>query len=475
MTTAPVETRVSAVADAPLPSQAAVAPPGRGPRVQSIDALRGLVMFAMIFVNDIAGASGKIVPAWMRHYHGKDGMTFVDLVFPGFLFIVGMSIPFAIGPRLRRGEPMWKTAGHVVTRTLALLLIGILMVNGESIGNGQFGGRPELWWLLLFVGAIFAFCTLSPWRREGAAGGPVPGVAGGSGAGERVATEGLPEAGRGATPAGRMITRTRINLALRVLGFATLLFLALSYRSDKGRPMLTLYPFSLRTEWYGILGLIGWAYLVASLVFLTFRTHRTALLGSMAILLCCYAAGQTGVFDRFPPTAWLNSYVGVGAMLGSHGSIAVGGVLLATILLTADTASVWSRTRFTVLFVVGCALAALLLHGLYGINKNTATPSWCLWACAITGALWLVLYFVSDVLRLRWATWPLAVAGQNVLLAYLLHGLFNPLLDLLGANDWYSRLATPDLMHATARSAGIGVVILSVAAALNWAGFRLKL
>src|SRR5215475_3188421 len=77
-------------------------------RVASIDALRGLVMFTMIFVNDIAGAPKEIVPAWMKHFHGKSGMTFVDLVFPAFLFIVGMSIPFGLGARLGRGEALGK-------------------------------------------------------------------------------------------------------------------------------------------------------------------------------------------------------------------------------------------------------------------------------------------------------------------------------------------------------------------------------
>src|ERR1700710_2086941 len=69
-------------------------------RIVSIDALRGFVMFMMIFVNDLAGAPEKIVPDWMVHFsdrhHGGSGMTFVDLVFPAFLFIVGMSIPFAL-------------------------------------------------------------------------------------------------------------------------------------------------------------------------------------------------------------------------------------------------------------------------------------------------------------------------------------------------------------------------------------------
>src|SRR5580700_8139528 len=134
----------------------------RRARVTSIDAARGLVMFAMIFVNDIAGVSHKVVPAWLRHFKGRSGMTFVDLVFPAFLFIVGMSIPSALGGRLRSGEPWWKTLLHIVTRTLALLLIGILMVNDESPGRDMSGLSPDLWAVLMFLCAIFAFSTISP-------------------------------------------------------------------------------------------------------------------------------------------------------------------------------------------------------------------------------------------------------------------------------------------------------------------------
>src|SRR5271154_3362458 len=137
----------------------------RPARVTSIDAARGLVMFTMIFVNDIAGVSHKVVPDWMRHFHGRSGMTFVDLVFPAFLFIVGMSIPSAVGGRLQAGEPVWKTLLHVVGRTLSLLAIGILMVNDESPGPDMAGLPPDVWAVLMYCSAMLAFCSISPPSR----------------------------------------------------------------------------------------------------------------------------------------------------------------------------------------------------------------------------------------------------------------------------------------------------------------------
>ena len=63
-----------------------------------IDLLRALTMFVMIFVNDF----WKIhdVPRWLDHAaRGEDFMGLADVVFPAFLFVVGMSIPFAIERR----------------------------------------------------------------------------------------------------------------------------------------------------------------------------------------------------------------------------------------------------------------------------------------------------------------------------------------------------------------------------------------
>jgi predicted acyltransferase len=399
-------------------------------------------MFTMIYVNDLAGVSPKIVPAWMRHYHGKSGMTFVDLVFPAFLFIAGMSIPFALGSRLRKGEPLWKTLLHILVRAASLLLIGILMVN-ESPDSAALGWPSALWSTLLFFSAILAFCSIR-----------LPGRS---------------ERSPGATQAGTILT-----VVLRCLGLAALAYLAFAFRGENDRRIITLSPFHLRTSWYGILGLIGWAYLVSSLIFLVFRDRRTALLGCLVLLLCLYPADRKGAFQNF----WLAHYVGIGETLGAHPAITLAGVLLATILVTASTAAAAARARFALLFIAGCSAGALLLNGLYGISKNNATPSWCLWSCAITAALWLGFYFLADARPESPAAKlarPFAFAGGNVLLAYLLSEMLPSLLELLRLDDWYSRLAEPNLACAVARSAGCAAALLALTALLNRLGFRLKL
>ena len=58
--------------------------------IASIDILRALTMVLMIFVNDLW--SLKDIPAWLGHVEsGVDGIGLADIVFPAFLFIVGLS------------------------------------------------------------------------------------------------------------------------------------------------------------------------------------------------------------------------------------------------------------------------------------------------------------------------------------------------------------------------------------------------
>jgi predicted acyltransferase len=78
-------------------------------RLASIDILRAVTMVLMIFVNDLWSLVG--IPAWLEHVsYEADGMGLADTIFPAFLFIVGMSIPFAIQSRQKKGDT---TAGKL--------------------------------------------------------------------------------------------------------------------------------------------------------------------------------------------------------------------------------------------------------------------------------------------------------------------------------------------------------------------------
>ena len=129
-----------------------------GQRIRSIDVFRGFTILVMIFVNDVSGVSG--IPGWMKHKPADaDAMTFVDVVFPAFLFIVGMSIPFAINKRLAKGDDFWKLQSHIIWRVVGLLILGVFMVNGEGGYNESAMGMSIAAWSLLFY-----LCAILVWN-----------------------------------------------------------------------------------------------------------------------------------------------------------------------------------------------------------------------------------------------------------------------------------------------------------------------
>lgn len=94
-------------------------------RLLSLDALRGLTITFMIMVNNNGGPG-----SWSQMNHSAwNGLTATDLVFPTFLFVVGVSIVFAFEARLARGATRAQLARHTVIRAGILVLFGIIVNN----------------------------------------------------------------------------------------------------------------------------------------------------------------------------------------------------------------------------------------------------------------------------------------------------------------------------------------------------------
>lgn len=101
-------------------------PPGTPPRLVSVDVLRGLTVAAMVLVNNPGSWSHVYWPLRHAEWHG---FTPTDMVFPFFLFIVGVSIPLALGMRLELGGPDGRNAlvGRVLRRSAAIFALGLLL------------------------------------------------------------------------------------------------------------------------------------------------------------------------------------------------------------------------------------------------------------------------------------------------------------------------------------------------------------
>ena len=75
----------------------------------------------MIFVDNLGFVAG--LPWWTNHMsHNANGMTYVDMVFPAFLFLMGMSIPLSLDSRTGRGDSAAKLWSHIFLRSAALIV-----------------------------------------------------------------------------------------------------------------------------------------------------------------------------------------------------------------------------------------------------------------------------------------------------------------------------------------------------------------
>jgi predicted acyltransferase len=95
-------------------------------RFLAVDLLRGLTIGFMILVNNKGDGAASY---WAFKHSTWNGCTPTDLVFPAFVFLVGLSTVFSLSARLARGESRRSLFLHTLRRTIALFLFGML-VNG---------------------------------------------------------------------------------------------------------------------------------------------------------------------------------------------------------------------------------------------------------------------------------------------------------------------------------------------------------
>lgn len=124
-------------------------------RLISLDVLRGLTVAGMILVNSAAamkyGAEADVAPILL--HVSWDGLALADLVFPGFLTMVGIAIPFSLRAG---GAPQ---TGRILSRAGRLLLLGFLLSNlywFMSFASGEW----RLFGVLQRIGLVYAACAL---------------------------------------------------------------------------------------------------------------------------------------------------------------------------------------------------------------------------------------------------------------------------------------------------------------------------
>ena len=155
---APVTTRLPIV---PAPEAAPGLPPTPR-RAVALDAVRGLAILMMVFSGVLPWDNS--LPRWM--YHAQEpppwhkfnpalpGITWVDLVFPFFLFALGAAIPLALASRRTRGGPWWQPVVGAAQRLVLLVWFALYF---EHIRPSTLSPHPtaRTWATALLGWALF--------------------------------------------------------------------------------------------------------------------------------------------------------------------------------------------------------------------------------------------------------------------------------------------------------------------------------
>ncbi len=389
-------------------------------RLNSIDILRALTMVFMIWVNDFWTLDN--VPKWLLHAKAsEDYLGFSDIIFPLFLFIVGLSIPFAIKNRLKKGDSRASIAKHILIRSFSLLFIGVFMVNYETaFSEGMIIGK-YLWCMLM---AFAVFLIWIHYKRS-----PIP---------------------------------KKWHLPLQVLGMLIFLFLALIYKGGAAGEHW------MRPQWWGILGLIGWAYLANALIFLYARGNFAIMIVVWILFNLLSVLAQTDFsLELNGPFRYFSTLIG-----GTIPGLTSAGILAS--LIFERYAKISLKQVYSILAVLGivCLVYALGTRPLWGISKLRATPSWLAVCSAMGFFLFALLHFIADKKKItKWAK-IIAPAGTATLTCYMLPYIIYPMRTFVG-------FTLPDVLNTGVIGLlGSMVFALLVVAITGWLekkGIKLKL
>ncbi len=356
-------------------------PPKAKVRLHAIDVFRALTMMLMIFVNDLWTL--KHIPGWLDHVPAKvDGLGLADVVFPAFLFIVGLSIPYAIANRQAKGDSNFNIAAHIIIRSLALIIMGVFHVNLESYNHELTLLPKPVWQILITIGFFLVWLDYSRWKK------------------------------------------IQLKPYLQGLGIIMLIALAAIYQGGS-----TNDPEWMRPKWWGILGLIGWGYFVVSMIYLICKGKGPLLWVAFLVLIVFHVLETVGgltFLQPMRPYLWLidNGATPVSCM---------GGIIVS--IYFREWFSDDQKTRFWVFLLVGALimiLLGMLTRPLWGIHKIGASPSW-VWICMGISMLTYgaLIWLVELKGKKSWFD-IIKPAGTSTLTCYLIPYIHYALISLLG-------------------------------------------
>ena len=341
-------------------------------RIHSIDVFRALTMLLMIWVNDFWTLQS--VPKWLKHASsGEDYLGFSDLIFPWFLFVLGMSIPFSFQKRIQNGDGSWIMCKHIFTRTIALITMGLFHMNMEMY-NDEYSSFTKPFFVIITTSAFFLI-----WSDFSSS----------------------------------MKKNKKVLMVVRLIGILILVFMVLSFtgKDYEGNQI------GFKTHWWGILGLIGWVYFIAASAYLIIKNSLVGMSICFTIFFGLNILSSSGIpYNIF---SWQNTNWIPGS--GGLQAIAFGGIIVSLLVIKLKPEKNIIGF-YSVLLGLGSISfgMGIFLRNYYIISKIQNTPSWILVSLSTAIILFGLIHWITDVKKyLSWYRF-ISIAGTSTLTCYLI-------------------------------------------------------
>jgi predicted acyltransferase len=388
-------------------------------RIRSIDAFRAVTMFLMIFVNDLDGVPNT--PEWLKHTAvNADGLGLADTIFPAFLFIVGLAIPYAFEHRSKKEDA--KIPMRIIMRSFALVFIGFFHANMETYDEVHAILPRPVWDSLATFSFFFIFIDYSK------------------------------------------TTSLLKRYLCQGFGIALLIVVCIIYKSsDPGHPWLHL-------TWWGILGLIGWAYLVCAFIY---HYSNGALWVQAAAWLFFMFFNIDYHFGLLNFLAPIQKYVWISGN-GAMQAFTMAGIFVSVLYIrltqNGELKMLWVAMFLIAIILFNMGFIVRYFSG--GISKARDTPSWVLICTGISLIVYAIFVFVVDTCKKYHWFKVIEPAGTNTFTCYLLPYLFYPMYQMSNFNyPEYFDQGTGGLI----RSLLFALAIVWLAGLLQKINIRLKI
>jgi hypothetical protein len=300
-----------------------------------------------------------------------------------------MSIPHAIENRFAKGESKLQVLGHIGLRTLALLVMGLFQVNLGGGGISAELGISRQVFSILMVTCFFLIWNVYPRRTD---------------------------------------AKKWIFTGLQLLGIAGLMYLALIYRNREGLALLYQGDdgWVLQTRWWGILGLIGWAYAICALIYLFISR------GNLVYQIIAWTV--IVVYSMFGASKSLGFMQGVVPDNGTLQAFTMSGVVLSTMFTKWFSAQKSPTKLILPVLGIGIALiiAAFISRQFWHISKLAATPTWMFLCVGLSIVVYAFFYFLVDIKGQKNWFRIISPAGTATLTCFLIPSYFYAVIQLTG-------------------------------------------